>query len=249
MVATLDDLGEALVAEMSENTVRENLTPAEIAGVAEKLEAFEKAEAKLRQSEAGKLHGRGKPLIASSESDEAIGRADDKVAAAAGVGRDKLRKIATVTKAAKADPERFGDLLSLMESKSVSAAYRELRERQKPEPEVKEDDRSTPKQDDAIGSTGHRNHEDQGQVAPTAGREASSVSGPDERASGADTSSGHTDARLLGRSEAGLIDSERLRQLRTVRSVMAEVCEAYPAEVELASLTDALDGWISMRSL
>jgi N6-adenosine-specific RNA methylase IME4 len=54
------------------------------------------------------------------------GRSTDKIGKFAGVSGRTIDKIATVMEAAKAEPEKFGELPEMMDEKSVNAAYRKL---------------------------------------------------------------------------------------------------------------------------
>jgi hypothetical protein len=51
----------------------------------------------------------------------------DRIGAFAGLSGRTVEKIHHVCKAARAEPERFGDLPKIMDEKSVNAAYRKLR--------------------------------------------------------------------------------------------------------------------------
>jgi hypothetical protein len=46
---------------------------------------------------------------------EENGRTDDRVAEVVGMGRETIRKAEAVVEAAEADPQTFGDLLSLID--------------------------------------------------------------------------------------------------------------------------------------
>ncbi len=132
VVRSLDDAALALLAERDENTCRERLTHEEMIEIGAKLEALEGPAAKKRQgSRTDKPSGK---LPEGSAGDTR-----DKVAGALGVSGKTYEKMKQVAGAARKEPEKFGDLPALMDTKSVDAAHRALRERQKPNPEAKAD--------------------------------------------------------------------------------------------------------------
>ena len=126
----LDDVLTALRAELYENTDRENMTPSEIIAAGKLIEGLEKGQARERQAQAGPETGRGKKTTASGNFPEAVGRARDKVGAVFGISGRTYEKAKQVVAAAEQDPVGFGDLIELMDTQSVDAAYREMRTRQ-----------------------------------------------------------------------------------------------------------------------
>lgn len=125
-VFELDDVVKALEAERDENTCREPLTPTELVALGRQLEKAIRDEARERQH-------RGRPPAGTSgQRPEVISRGDtrDKVADAIGSSGTTYERAKRVVEAAEEDPERFGDLLLMMDEESVNAAYEELKERQ-----------------------------------------------------------------------------------------------------------------------
>lgn len=101
VVTSLTTASSLLRAERDENTCRKDLVPSEVYALGRQLEALEAPKATERQSEAGRLHGRGQ--IAPSDSDEAIepARTDERVAQAVGTGKNRYRQIKEVHEAAE----------------------------------------------------------------------------------------------------------------------------------------------------
>lgn len=141
IVERLDDALAALKAEMQENTCRENMTPADIVEIGKRIEALEKPEAKRRQRQGGKAGaeqtnaqlGRKGAETGGGNLPQPVehGKTRDKVAGALGVSGRTYEKAKQVKDAAEKDPQAFGDLLTIMEEKSISAAHKELKKRQK----------------------------------------------------------------------------------------------------------------------
>lgn len=121
----LDDAVWALRAEREENLCRVDLTPSELASLGKKIEALERPAAKERLKEAGKAGGKGSGKLPEASK----GDTRDKVAAALGVSGRTYEKAKQVQAAADADPVRYGDLPAMMDSKSIDAAHREMKER------------------------------------------------------------------------------------------------------------------------
>lgn len=136
----LDDVLKALRAERDENVQREKLPPTVMVERAKELEEAERDAARVRQSKAGKNFGRGK--IACGKLPQAIEeKSRDKVGAAFGVSGKTYEKAKRVVEAAEQEPEKFSDLPTIMDNKSVDAAHREMNKRRKSEPPPIPDDK------------------------------------------------------------------------------------------------------------
>jgi len=130
------DLQKVVRGEHAENAVRLDFLPSERVAITEAIWPVAKDEAKKRQIEAGqrgKEGGRGKKKPSGKVSTRvSVDRARDKVAAFAGVSGKTHEKEIAVVKAAKEDPERFGDLVEEMDKTGkVDRAYRKMVRRQK----------------------------------------------------------------------------------------------------------------------
>ena len=112
----------ALVAERDENTCRAPLTASELAKVVRRLRDIEAPKARERQAATGTALG--VPNNASPKLGEALGRTDEKIASAVGKSARTIHKMLSCDDATTADPEKYGDLPGMMDSKSVDAAYR-----------------------------------------------------------------------------------------------------------------------------
>lgn len=157
VAADFDDTLRFLRAERDENTCRKDLLPSEALDIAEVIEPLERKAAKKRKSEATAQNNRNRnkktadnsedrssatekstenPSSAESAELENGQRAEPqsraKTAEAVGMSHDTLRKAQEVRAAAKADPDKFGDLPDKMDSTSVNAAHSEMKRRQKP---------------------------------------------------------------------------------------------------------------------
>lgn len=101
---TFDDIAMALKAERDENTCRKDFTIEEMVRLAAKIRPYEEAAAKKRQKEAGKNHGKGKP-IASENVSEAIpaeaNRSRKRIADVVGISAPTLKKAELVVDATK----------------------------------------------------------------------------------------------------------------------------------------------------
>lgn len=115
------DLENPLQAEFDENVQREPFTPEERVAISDALWEREQAQARDRQGERSDKH----PVNFT----ESPGQTRDRVAAALGVSGVTLQKERAIVHAAQADPERFGDLPSMLTTASTDAAYREYRTR------------------------------------------------------------------------------------------------------------------------
>lgn len=109
--------------EFDENAVRADFLPSEYAAIKRALAAEERRQARERQRVGGELKAEASgnlPLAAK-------GRAGDKIANAAGVGRRTLEKADAVVVAAERDPDRFGMLVEEMDRTGrVDGVYRKL---------------------------------------------------------------------------------------------------------------------------
>ena len=125
--ARVVDLDRPLEAEFDENERRKDLNPSEKVAIAEALYEHQQTQAKERQREAGKRHGRGK--IASGNMPEAIEpcpEARDVAGAALGWSGRTYAKARAVVEAAKEEPD-LQELVELMDrTGSVTRAYNKL---------------------------------------------------------------------------------------------------------------------------
>jgi ParB/RepB/Spo0J family partition protein len=113
---TVVSLSDIVRGEYAENTFREPFLPSEAVEIAKALEPKEQESARERERA-------GVPSEKFSQ-----GRALDKTAAAVGVSRPTLVKAKAVVEAAEAEPERFGNLVELMDDTGrVDRAFRELK--------------------------------------------------------------------------------------------------------------------------
>jgi len=124
------DAAKLLRAERDENTCREPMKPSELVALGRAIESLEREAAKKRLREAGRLGGKGSGKLPEAST----GDTRDKVADALGIGASTYERAKRVTEAAEADPETYGDLPALMDTRSVHAAHEELRRRQEPPP-------------------------------------------------------------------------------------------------------------------
>lgn len=142
VVATLDDAIAALQAERDENTCREPLSVEELFKLGAKLETLEKPKAKERKGGRPSKQKTGGNFPPVSEES---GKTRDKVGAALGMSGKTYEKLKQVSEAAQKEPERFGDLPTVANERSIDAAHKELKERLKrppttpPEPEPQDD--------------------------------------------------------------------------------------------------------------
>jgi len=123
-----------LIAERNLNNSKP-FTTSELATMARQIEEVERAKAAERRN-APLNQGAESPVRQNSDERGNIaenGRSDDAAAKAVGVSRDTLRKMKEIQDAAKEDADRFGDLIAMMDNKSVNAAYKELKKRKVPQ--------------------------------------------------------------------------------------------------------------------
>jgi N6-adenosine-specific RNA methylase IME4 len=121
---TVVDLDSVARGEFAENALRKDFTLSEAVAIKRALEPLEKAAAKERQAASG-----GKGRIASGKLPTATtGRAADKAAQVTGMARRTLEKAEAIVDAAKAEPEKFGKLLSDMDRTGrAHGPYKRLR--------------------------------------------------------------------------------------------------------------------------
>lgn len=130
----LEDELRMLRAERDENTCRKDFTPTEAVTIGRAVEPLEREAARERQ-EATQLAGKdanGQPCFGGENfTPPNGGKALDKVAEVVGMSRPTYVKAKTVTEAAETNPEEFGDLPEMMDAKSIEAAHKEMRKRQR----------------------------------------------------------------------------------------------------------------------
>jgi adenine-specific DNA-methyltransferase len=127
-VVTIDELR----AQHDENVIREDFLPSEAVAIKRALEQIERAKARERMSEGGRLGRKG--VIRGVESAHLMaGKTRDKLAAYVGMSHFSLQRAEEVVAAAELEPEKYGDLLEEMDSKrrSVNGVYQKLKARQK----------------------------------------------------------------------------------------------------------------------
>lgn len=121
---TVIDLDAVVRGEFAENAVRKDLTLSEAVAIKRALEPLEKAAAKERLREAGRLGGKGSGNLPEASK----GRAADKAAAATGMARRTLEKAEAIVDAAEAEPEKYGKLLADMDRTGrANGVYRRLK--------------------------------------------------------------------------------------------------------------------------
>ncbi|HEX9070985.1 MAG TPA: MT-A70 family methyltransferase [Pseudolabrys sp.] len=115
---TVVALDEIVRGEFAENANRKDFLPSEIDAIRRALEPLERAAAKKRMSEGGKV---GKISTPS-------GKTRDKIGAIAGISGRQVEKIAEVVTAAEKEPQQFGHLMEMLDRPhGVSKAYHALR--------------------------------------------------------------------------------------------------------------------------
>jgi len=122
--------------ERDENVERKPFTPSEAAHIAEAIEELEREKAKERLKEAQSKGGKRSPKepkqdgensSQSSETKHEANKASARAAAAVGMSRPTLKKAQEVVAAAKAEPEKYGDLQKRMDATGkVDGAHKEL---------------------------------------------------------------------------------------------------------------------------
>lgn len=134
----IEDELDYLRIERDENTCRKEMTPSEIGEIASRLLPAAKAAAAQRRADTqAKPGNNGKaptgPVTVTTpvfpEENESPGRSRDEVGKALGVHGQTAEAAAAVVDAAKADPEKFGDLPAKMDAEGVKPAAAELAKR------------------------------------------------------------------------------------------------------------------------
>jgi N6-adenosine-specific RNA methylase IME4 len=116
---TIVPLDDIVRGELAENAERKDFLPSEIDAIRRALEPIERAAAKRRMSEGGK--------VGQISTPSAAGRTRDKIAGFAGVSGRTVAKIAAVCEAVEQDPRRFGHLRDELDRhRGVDRAYRAL---------------------------------------------------------------------------------------------------------------------------
>ena len=128
--ATVVDIDNIVRGEHDENLVRKGLLPTEAVAIGEALKERKAAEARERQRAAGISN---LPTVSAGKLPALTGTGDtrDKVGEAVGLSGKTYEKAVAVVEAAKAEPEKFADLPTLMDERSVEAAYKELTRRER----------------------------------------------------------------------------------------------------------------------
>jgi N6-adenosine-specific RNA methylase IME4/ParB-like chromosome segregation protein Spo0J len=132
---TVVDLDKIVLGEHAENTERKDFTITEAVAILRELRPIEEKAAKERQAEGrregGKKAGRGRKA-SGQVAHKQKSRAADKAAKATGRKRRTLEKAEKVIEAAEREPERYGDLVKLLEEDDVKvdAVRRTLQQRQ-----------------------------------------------------------------------------------------------------------------------
>ena len=127
------DLNDIVRGEYAENADRKPFLPSEIDAIRRAMEPAEKEAATERMSKGGK----GGKVSHPSGSREPE-RVRDKIGEFAGVSGRTVEKIAKVSEAAEADPEKFGHLIKEMdETGKVDGPYRTV-QRERRHAEIKE---------------------------------------------------------------------------------------------------------------
>lgn len=124
---TIVDLAEIVKGEFAENADRKDFLPSEIEAITAALTPLERVAAKERQREGGGDQVNDRVAKVSQPA-----RTTDKIGAFAGVSGRTVEKIHKVHEAAKADPERFGQLVEEMDrTGKVDPAYAKVRRQER----------------------------------------------------------------------------------------------------------------------
>jgi ParB-like chromosome segregation protein Spo0J len=129
-----DDLLARLKAERDENVCRCEFLPLELDAMGRLIEKAERKAARERKAQAkGQPRGKKAAPVSSANLAEETGDSRDRVAEALGVGHTTYEKIKAVAKAARKEPEKYGDLAEEMNvpGGKVDRAFRKLKQRQK----------------------------------------------------------------------------------------------------------------------
>jgi hypothetical protein len=127
--AMMIDVRHMLTAEHDENMVRKQFTPSEAVAIAEALREEVETQARERQKELGRTHGKTPP----GKFPEGSGDTRDTLARRIGMSGRTYEKARAVVEAAKAEPDKYADLQERMDrSGSVDGAFGELQKRRDP---------------------------------------------------------------------------------------------------------------------
>jgi ParB-like chromosome segregation protein Spo0J len=134
-VTSLDDAVRALKAEHDENYHTEPMRMSDLMKIADKIEGLERQRAKERQeatrARKGEKVGAQGGATKAPRSAADRGKTRDKVADALGISHTTYAKAKKVAEAAKADPDRYGDLPARMDAEGkVDPVYKELKARE-----------------------------------------------------------------------------------------------------------------------
>jgi ParB-like chromosome segregation protein Spo0J len=122
VVEGLGDVLDALRAEGDANLCRLDFLPSEKFRLGQKLEELERAAARARQVEGGRLKG------SVNLTEAAKGDVREKVGQALGMSASSYRKLVIVHKAAEANPRLAPIVREMDESGSIDRGYRRFRE-------------------------------------------------------------------------------------------------------------------------
>lgn len=124
VAADLNDALRLLAAQRDENTCRKDFAPSEAVALGGKFAVMEAKAAKKRKVR--------KPIRAGKLPQQKKGRVTEKVAVAVGMKRKTYEKAKAVVEAAKADPERYGDIAAGMDKDGkVDRAYKAVKRKQR----------------------------------------------------------------------------------------------------------------------
>lgn len=135
----IHDAAGLLTAERDENTCRKDMTPSELVAIGRALEKLKKPEARQRQVEAGREHGRGKAPLPkktsySVSSDLAAeleaGKTDVIVSKALGIGSASYWRAKSIVRAAEDGDEKAAEAVQEMDrTGKITPAYNQWRDR------------------------------------------------------------------------------------------------------------------------
>lgn len=114
---SFDSVRALLIAERDENTCRKDFTPSEAVELGKKLEGIISTPVGRPKKNGGKL-----PPLPK-------GKTRDKVGTAVGMSGKTYEKAKEIVEAAEEDPETYADLVDVMDGKSVNAATKEKKKR------------------------------------------------------------------------------------------------------------------------
>ncbi|MHA2065719.1 MAG: ParB N-terminal domain-containing protein [Candidatus Thorarchaeota archaeon] len=117
------DIPALLLGERDENAVRKDFAPSEMVAIKRATIEYETAEAQKRQLAGLK---KGDKARMENFSERGQGRAKDKIARAVGTSRPTLDKAEAVVIAAEEEPEKYGDLITIMDEEAQRYAALKL---------------------------------------------------------------------------------------------------------------------------